>query len=112
MEGTDSAVLYSFHMAIGVYCTSTKVLNPLKWEERLTILRDTARGMAYLHSEDPPMVHHDIKSLVCCRHQNCAKCHCYTPSMNSPNILLDVGLNAQLADVGFAMPMPEQIGET
>ncbi len=38
--------------------------NPLSWAEpilRMTI--DTSRGMAYLHSMKPPIIHRDLKSM-------------------------------------------------
>ena len=35
----------------------------LKWNISLQIMLDVARGMLYLHSRNPPIVHRDIKSL-------------------------------------------------
>ncbi|GAQ89341.1 Protein kinase superfamily protein [Klebsormidium nitens] len=58
---------------------------PLSWAERLSIARDVARGLAYLHNDiRPPMLHRDIKSA---------------------NILLidrEGGLQACIADFGLA----------
>jgi serine/threonine protein kinase len=34
----------------------------LQWKERAAILLHTARGLAHLHSLDPPIVHRDVKS--------------------------------------------------
>lgn len=36
----------------------------LTWEEPvLRMMIDTARGMAYLHSMNPPIIHRDLKSM-------------------------------------------------
>mmetsp|Transcript_27070 Transcript_27070/g.26705 ORF Transcript_27070/g.26705 Transcript_27070/m.26705 type:complete len:241 (+) Transcript_27070:845-1567(+) len=35
----------------------------LTWKQKLKILRDVARGMHYLHVNDPPLLHRDLKSL-------------------------------------------------
>lgn len=52
-----------------------------QWEKRLKIAVDIAKGIAYLHSLDPPAIHGDIK-----------------PS----NILLDHSFSAKIADFGLA----------
>jgi serine/threonine protein kinase len=36
---------------------------PLDWDLRLRFALDCARGMRYLHSRDPPMLHRDLKSM-------------------------------------------------
>ncbi|KAL6659489.1 hypothetical protein ACP70R_003529 [Stipagrostis hirtigluma subsp. patula] len=55
---------------------------PLKWELRVNIALDVARGLEYLHDGAvPPVVHRDIKS---------------------PNILLDQSMHARVADFGLS----------
>ncbi|KAL6864975.1 hypothetical protein ACP4OV_016126 [Aristida adscensionis] len=55
---------------------------PLPWRRRLAIARQTAEGVAYLHSSAvPPIYHRDIKS---------------------GNILLDGDLDAKVADFGLS----------
>jgi serine/threonine protein kinase len=39
-----------------------KVEEPLTWSQRLSVLTDTCRALAYLHSEVPPVIHHDVNS--------------------------------------------------
>lgn len=60
----------------------------LKWDKRISILKDVFRGIAYLHQSSPPMVHQDIKSH---------------------NILLDKHFTAVVGDFGFALELPESI---
>lgn len=55
---------------------------PLKWDLRVSIALDVARGLEYLHDGAvPPVVHRDIKS---------------------PNILLDQAMHARVADFGLS----------
>ncbi|WVZ95139.1 hypothetical protein U9M48_040940 [Paspalum notatum var. saurae] len=55
---------------------------PLKWDLRVNIALDVARGLEYLHDGAvPPVVHRDIKS---------------------PNILLDQAMHARVADFGLS----------
>ena len=62
---------------------------PLTWRERLRILRDATRALAYLHQPQAAkgvVLHRDVKPT---------------------NILLDEHLNAKLADVELATEAPE-----
>ena len=34
---------------------------PLRWRHRLRIALDIARALAYLHSQEPPVLHRDMK---------------------------------------------------
>ncbi|KAL4441987.1 hypothetical protein ABPG74_003738 [Tetrahymena malaccensis] len=52
----------------------------LSWEDRRRIALDAARGVHYLHSSNPPILHRDLKSL---------------------NLLLDDNLRCKLADFGW-----------
>ena len=41
-----------------------QVTVPLTWDSRVYILLGVSRGLAYLHSEVPPVIHHDINRHV------------------------------------------------
>ena len=41
---------------------AVQVENPLSLKQRIAILTEIASGVAYLHAENPPVVHHDINS--------------------------------------------------
>ncbi|MCI30417.1 receptor-like serine/threonine-protein kinase, partial [Trifolium medium] len=58
------------------------------WEKRFEIVLDIAKGLCYLHSFDPPVIHGDIK-----------------PS----NILLDCDFNAKIGDFGLARLKSEPV---
>jgi tRNA A-37 threonylcarbamoyl transferase component Bud32 len=53
----------------------------LEWSVRLQWGVDTAQGMAYLHSLNPPMIHRDLKTT---------------------NLLVDRGMNCRIADFGLS----------
>jgi len=53
----------------------------LEWMTKLGIAVETARGMKYLHGLDPPVLHHDLKSL---------------------NILIDGNFHVRVADFGLS----------
>eukprot|EP00698_Gefionella_okellyi_P005643 TRINITY_DN15117_c0_g1_i1.p1 TRINITY_DN15117_c0_g1~~TRINITY_DN15117_c0_g1_i1.p1 ORF type:complete len:969 (-),score=229.55 TRINITY_DN15117_c0_g1_i1:6-2912(-) len=52
---------------------------PLTWLQRLRMARDTAAGMLYLHSLNPPVIHRDLKT---------------------PNLLVDDHFTVKVADFG------------
>ena len=58
---------------------------------KCSILQDTALGLAYLHSQDPPVIHRDL---------------------SAGNILLDSALTAKIADLGMARILPDEEGAT
>lgn len=60
----------------------------MQWKQRFSIAVEIAKGIAYLHSLDPPVIHGDIK-----------------PS----NILLDQFFSAKIADFGLARLKSEEI---
>lgn len=53
----------------------------LDWSLRQQWALDTAQGMAYLHSLDPPMIHRDLKTT---------------------NLLVDRGMNVKICDFGLS----------
>lgn len=53
----------------------------LEWSLRLQWAIDTAQGMAYLHSLNPPMIHRDLKTT---------------------NLLVDRGMNVKICDFGLS----------
>lgn len=90
-DGPFRCIVYEF-MSNGsledrLACRSKK---PLSVAERLTISRDAARGLAYLHSEKWK-VHMDVKSA---------------------NILLDEALTAKVSDYGITRARPSNSDKT
>ena len=51
-------------MVVIFLTASHQVENPLTWSERVSIMLGTSRGLAYLHSENPPVIHHDINRYI------------------------------------------------
>lgn len=60
----------------------------LDWSLRQQWALDTARGMAYLHSLDPPMIHRDLKTT---------------------NLLVDRGMNVKICDFGLSRFRSDQL---
>ncbi|KAG8901306.1 hypothetical protein FRB99_005406, partial [Tulasnella sp. 403] len=58
----DEAWLVSPFMPKGNLCQYL-IQHSLSEQRRLDLVLDTARGLQYLHSQDPPICHGDIKSL-------------------------------------------------
>lgn len=56
-------------------------MEPLDWNTRMTIAAGAAKGLAYLHSANPPVIYRDLKAS---------------------NILLDEGFHPKLSDFGLA----------
>ncbi|GMI77868.1 PBS1-Like 33 [Hibiscus trionum] len=59
---------------------------PLPWLTRLKIALGTAKGLAFLHEEEKPVIYRDFKTS---------------------NILLDLAYNAKVSDFGLATDGPE-----
>ncbi|KAL8026778.1 hypothetical protein ABFX02_14G050900 [Erythranthe guttata] len=64
----------------------SRVLLPLPWSTRMKIAFGAAKGLAFLHEADKPVIYRDFKTS---------------------NILLDQEYNAKLADFGLAKDGPE-----
>ncbi|KAF7114894.1 hypothetical protein RHSIM_RhsimUnG0070200 [Rhododendron simsii] len=68
---------------------ATRQVNKIQTSKRMKIALDAARGLAFLHLAERPIIYRDFKTS---------------------NVLLDVDFNAKLSDVGLAMdgPMGDQ----
>lgn len=64
----------------------SKVLQPLPWSTRMKISLGAAKGLAFLHEAEKPVIYRDFKTS---------------------NILLDEEYNAKLSDFGLAKDGPE-----
>ncbi|KAM7256792.1 hypothetical protein ACFE04_012533 [Oxalis oulophora] len=64
----------------------SRVLLPLSWSTRMKIAFGAAKGLAFLHDADKPVIYRDFKTS---------------------NILLDSDYNAKLSDFGLAKDGPE-----
>lgn len=60
----------------------------LDWSLRQQWALDTAQGMAYLHSHNPPMIHRDLKTT---------------------NLLVDRGMNVKICDFGLSRFRSDQL---
>jgi len=68
-----------------------KGLISLSFKHRLSFAIDIAEGVLFLHSQSPPVIHRDIKSL---------------------NLLVNAEWEVKLADLGEARYLPERVGES
>lgn len=64
-------------------CSSPNIPSGLKY----TILQDIARGIAFLHTQNPPVIHRDLSAR---------------------NVLLNSAITAKIADLGMARVMPSR----
>jgi serine/threonine protein kinase len=60
----------------------------LDWARRLNMALDAAKGMMYLHSSDPPVIHRDLKS---------------------PNLLVDKHWRVKVCDFNLSRVMEESV---
>ncbi|XP_034894482.1 probable serine/threonine-protein kinase PIX13 [Populus alba] len=82
LEGGDCVLVYEFMKKGSLdFHLFGKRFPPLSWDIRLKIAIDAARGLAYLHTLEKPVIYRDFKSS---------------------NILLDEFYNARLADFGLS----------
>eukprot|EP00002_Diphylleia_rotans_P007582 TRINITY_DN1721_c0_g1_i7.p1 TRINITY_DN1721_c0_g1~~TRINITY_DN1721_c0_g1_i7.p1 ORF type:complete len:2527 (+),score=479.25 TRINITY_DN1721_c0_g1_i7:47-7627(+) len=63
---------------------------PITMNQRIRFMLDIAKGMQYLHSSNPPIIHRDLKSL---------------------NVLLDERWHAKVSDFGLTIAQGEQQAE-
>ncbi|XP_010494179.1 PREDICTED: phytosulfokine receptor 1-like [Camelina sativa] len=87
ISGSDRILIYEFleNGSLDYWLHETHEENsPLTWSTRVTITRDVAKGLAYLHGLPKPIIHRDIKSS---------------------NVLLDSNFVAHIADFGLARRM-------
>ncbi|WJX86291.1 hypothetical protein P8452_68620 [Trifolium repens] len=81
-EGETKALIYEYMANGNLQHYLVENTNILKWNERLNIAVDAARGLDYLHNGcKPPIMHRDLK-----------------PS----NILLDENMDAKISDFGLS----------
>ena len=86
----------------------------LTWTQRGRILKDSCRGLAWLHGSKPPLIHQDVKSYaqyLLCMIITITTVSCDTVSTCTPrtNILLDRCFNARLGDFDFSVELPLRV---
>ncbi|KAL9339763.1 hypothetical protein Peur_068778 [Populus x canadensis] len=83
LESGDRILVYEFmkKRSLNYHLFGKRSFPPLSWDIRLKIAIDTARGLAYLHTLEEPIIYRDFKSS---------------------NILLDEFYNAKLSDFGLS----------
>ena len=54
--------MFMVHQVSTLKCTLQAVAAELDWRRRLRLALDAAKGMFYLHSRQPPVLHRDLKS--------------------------------------------------
>ncbi len=54
-----------FNNSVVILCTLVQIKEEqLNWYKRSRILKGACRGLVWLHSNQPPLIHQDIKSYV------------------------------------------------
>lgn len=105
-----SALMHSSSSSLGQSSTASRVSHPVPprgtwpWELVKRVACGAARGMAYLHSGKPPVLHRDLKVCMsarvvpvldlCTSHASVSK--------KSANILLDESYTAKVCDFGLS----------
>eukprot|EP01094_Clydonella_sp_ATCC50884_P020714 TRINITY_DN4359_c0_g1_i2.p1 TRINITY_DN4359_c0_g1~~TRINITY_DN4359_c0_g1_i2.p1 ORF type:complete len:420 (+),score=151.84 TRINITY_DN4359_c0_g1_i2:427-1686(+) len=80
-EGEMEIGLVTELMANGSLDNLLRSSHTLPWRLKLQIMLDTAQGMRYLHSHDPPIIHRDLKTS---------------------NLLVDASWTCKIADFGIS----------
>jgi serine/threonine protein kinase len=60
----------NYYYIINEYCHGATLFDilhesklPLPWKTRISIAKQIAKGMLFLHTNEPPIIHRDLKSL-------------------------------------------------
>ncbi|KAH7405031.1 hypothetical protein KP509_15G054200 [Ceratopteris richardii] len=84
-EGENRLLVYEFMEYGSLDQHLFRKARPLPWRIRMKIALDAAKGLAFLHDRNPPIIFRDLKTS---------------------NILLDCKYNAKLSDFGLAREGP------